>query len=236
MGGAPVCGLGDACCDGGTCTRGICSHGRCVAFAGAYEDIDMCVGACVPEATMPYLEECACPGVSLVNGPHPYLTDVCAGQKLPDTPGDMMLCTATNLGDDLMGSDWGGAFRRTEEPECFGPAFGNCVFQNPYTQDCSCPPDFTEVQTFAYAPCVAESGLTDAIAEHVFCVPNNASIITFGGLFQERDNGVGQPICEVINPRTGDCTCPSPTSQQGLRVINTTDHFGGTIFFCMTEN
>jgi hypothetical protein len=236
MGGGPDCGLGDACCDNGGCTRGICSHGRCVAFAGAYQDIAMCAGVCASQATLPFLDACECPAAATGDGPHPYLTDTCAGAEL-NTPAEMMLCSASNLGGDLAGSDWGGAYRRALDPNCFGSdTTDDCVFKNPHTQACTCPYGFTPVVTRAYAQCSAgSSGNTESVAEHVFCVPTTNPINTFGGVFQMRDNG-GQQVCEVTNPRTGSCTCPDPTSLQGLRVTSAVDGFGGTLYFCMTQN
>lgn len=219
-----------SCADGicsSTCTAGFVDAGTgCHNFFGAHEAYpDACAGCAVQNQLS---GNCSCPtGTSDL----PLLVQSdCPGVPMRAAT-EMNLCLTSGVGPE---SAFGGAYQVDDlEGWCGGADGGSprCRIANPQAGNtCDCPNGFEPIglRSIIRLPCSGtESGTTIFI-----CSSPTAAPTTFGGAYQVDD--LATP-CRVANPRTGDCSCPTGTSNQVHRVMvdGANGLYGSTIHLCL---
>ena len=181
------------------------------AFGGAFQIPDQtwphCLG-CLDASTM--TNACACTNGTAAMATLRVIND-CVGN------GDLEGGEVTVCGDSrLDSSGFGGVFQQ-DDPV---PGGLGCRATNPFTGACSCPAGYMTILTRTLA-----DGTSDTlVGSHLgWCLasssskPSQDAALAFGGVFQQRDDGV----CMTANPVTGDCTCApsSMLSPSPLRAI-----------------
>jgi hypothetical protein len=208
------------CTVNGDCQTGACRGGKCATFGGAYQT---CGAACQNANPLEGTDACACAaGYSAQRMIAGY--NECGG-------GGYTIVTFCDRAARTPQSDWGGMY--VDYPAAF--CGGRVDVTNAYTGMLACPADTVATTYRMYlADC---PGAPNSMVPIVLCTSMTAPVVTFGGAFEKDDDVDAQPDCRVVNPKTGDCTCPAGTSPRALRVfvnrspINPTI-IGAHIFFC----
>lgn len=123
-----------------------------------------------------------------------------------------------------------------------------CLTPNPFTGDCSCPTGFTATVTASIDEGCGSAPPDNAIGVWKMCsVAKPPDAGDWAGAFLQGDlpecvRNVPSQSCEVANPITGDCTCPSDAETVKLRVFLPRDSsdnacvngfLGGTFGVCL---
>jgi hypothetical protein len=214
------------CVDGGcvyTCNAGFVEEqGHCKNLLGAHEAFPNECSGCL-EAN-PHTSACSCPSTSSV-------LSLAAQSDCPmvplRSPTGINLCVTPGVSEQ---SDFGGAYQ-VDDGNGWCGATGQCRIGNPLAGGaCACPPgldDTIAVRSIIRRPCDnLEMG-----SFMVLCGNKDVPIRSFGGAFQSDDY---PPWCRVVNPWTGDCSCPAGTTDQVFRIMVDGDPglHGGHLHLC----
>lgn len=238
MSSATHCGACDTPCAGGadrtgTCVDGVCAYqcdagfvdvgGVCKNFFGAHEAYPNDCQGC--STANPSTGTCACPSPS--SAISLAVQSDCPGMPLRSST-RLNLCVTPGASPE---SDFGGAFQ-VDDLDGWCGATAKCRVGNPLAGGaCACPAGFDEViglRSIIRLPCDAGEVGTAVVV----CGNKDVPSRSFGGAYQLDDIA---PNCRVVNPWTGDCSCPGGTTDVVYRVMvdGAAGLYGSTVHLCM---
>lgn len=224
--GGATCGtLGFACCDAGVCTDGTqCVDGtkgpRCVAFAGAFENV--APTGCAPNSCVdpnPVTGACTCPSPAASSSS--YIDVSCGDPSAPThLDGTFDLCA---IATRPAGSDWAGAFLSADIASCEPGADAGCMMPNPLTGACTCPDVDAGVEALqlrVFVPGAVQDGgcqNPDLGGNFTVCLPQVKPTSLFG-VYEKDAFGA----CRKFSKSLQGCNCPSNTLRSELRSVEET--------------